>query len=143
MAAPTTATQVAQSSVALIHIWFVSCPGIDSLAGISLVFPGWLMMQVLSAGPLGGGISSDQEGVNGHDRIVCACQENLESEATLPTFIQTHLAAANNRVTVAVGRPFPHETQDHLVISIPTVPAGERASRIAARVRQIADSVSA
>jgi hypothetical protein len=29
------------------------------------------------------------------------------------------------------------------VISVPTVPAGDRASRIAARVRQIAESVSA
>ena len=58
MAAPTIATMVAQSLIALIQIWFVSRLGIDSLAGISLVFPGWMMMQVLSAGSLGGGISS-------------------------------------------------------------------------------------
>jgi Na+-driven multidrug efflux pump len=58
MAVPTTAMVVAQSSVALIQIWYVSRLGIESLAGISLVFPGWTMMQVLSAGSLGGGISS-------------------------------------------------------------------------------------
>jgi hypothetical protein len=86
---------------------------------------------------------SDQEGVSGHDRIVRARQENLESEAPLPMFIQTHLAARDSRVTVAIGRPIPHETQEYVVISIPTVPAEERASRIAARVRQIAESVSA
>jgi len=85
---------------------------------------------------------SDQDGVSGHDRIVRARQENLESDAPLPMFMQTHLAAADNRVTVTVGRPVPHETQEYMVISIPTVPAGERASRIAARVRQIAESVS-
>jgi putative MATE family efflux protein len=58
MAVPTTAMVVAQSSVALIQIWYVSRLGIESLAGISLVFPGWMTMQVLSAGSLGGGISS-------------------------------------------------------------------------------------
>jgi hypothetical protein len=86
---------------------------------------------------------SDQEGVSGHDRIVRARQQNLESDAPLPMFIQTHLAATDDRVTVAVGRPVPHETQEYVVISIPTVPAGDRASRIAARVRQIAESVDA
>jgi hypothetical protein len=55
MAVPTAAMVVAQSSVALIQIWYVSRLGIDSLAGISLVFPGWMMMQVLCAGSLGGG----------------------------------------------------------------------------------------
>jgi putative MATE family efflux protein len=58
MAGPNTAMMVAQSSIALFQIWFVSRLGIASLAGISLVFPGWMMMQVLSTGSLGGGISS-------------------------------------------------------------------------------------
>jgi hypothetical protein len=89
------------------------------------------------------GYASDQDGVNGHDRIVRARQENLESDAPLPMFVQTHLAADDGRVTVSVGRPVPHETQEYVVISIPTIPAGDRASRIAARVRQIADSVGA
>jgi hypothetical protein len=88
---------------------------------------------------------SDQIGVNGHDRIVKARQENLESDAPLPMFIQTHLASDDDRVTVSRGRPIPHETQDYVVISIPTVPAGDpdRASRITSRVRQIAESIGA
>ena len=88
---------------------------------------------------------SDQDGVNGHDRIVRARQENLESDAPLPMFVKTHLSADDNRVTVSRGQPMPHEAQEYVIISIPTVPAGDpdRASRIAARVRQIADSVGA
>ena len=81
--------------------------------------------------------------MNGHDRIVRARQENLESDNPLPMFVGTHLAADDNRVKVSRGRPVPHEAQDYIIISMPTVPAGDRASRIAARVRQIADSVGA
>ena len=86
---------------------------------------------------------SDREGVNGHERIVRARRENLESDAPLPMFVKTHLAADDDRVTVSVGRPIPHEAQDYLVISVPTIPAADRdrATRIAARVRQIAESV--
>jgi hypothetical protein len=87
--------------------------------------------------------ASDQEDVNGHDRIVRARQENLESDDPLPMFWQTHPAMVDNRVTVTRGRPLPHETQEYVIISVPTLPAGDRASRIAARVRQIAESVSA
>jgi len=86
---------------------------------------------------------SDLDGVNGHDRVVRARQENLESDAPLPMFVKTHLAADDDRVTVSVGRPVPHETLEYVIISIPTIPAGDRASRIAATVRQIADSVGA
>jgi hypothetical protein len=86
---------------------------------------------------------SDQDGVNGHDRVVSARKKNLESDAPLPMFVKTHLAADDDRVTVSVGRPVPHEAQEYLVISVPTVPAGQRdrATRIAERVRQIAESV--
>ena len=58
MAAPTVSTMLVRSSMSLIQIWFVSRLGVDPLAGISLVFPGWMLMQALSAGSLGGGISS-------------------------------------------------------------------------------------
>ena len=88
---------------------------------------------------------SDQIGVNGHDRIVKARQENLESDVPLPMFIQTHLAADEHRVTVSRGRPIPHDMQDYVVISIPTVPAGDRdrAARVTATVRRIVESVDA
>ena len=88
---------------------------------------------------------SDQAGVNGHDRVRRARKENLESDAPLPMFVKTHLAADDDRVTVKVGRPVPHETQEYVIISIPTIPsaARDRASRGAERMRRVAVSIDA
>src|SRR5882672_5162375 len=58
LAWPNILVMLAQASVGLIETWFVSRLGIDSLAGMALVFPGFMMMQMLSAGAMGGGISS-------------------------------------------------------------------------------------
>ena len=49
---------LAQASIGLIETWWVSRLGTDALAGMALVFPGFMMMQMLSAGAIGGGISS-------------------------------------------------------------------------------------
>ena len=49
---------LAQASTGLIETWWVSRLGIDALTGMALVFPGFMMMQMLSAGAMGGGISS-------------------------------------------------------------------------------------
>ncbi len=49
---------VAQSSTGLIETWWVSHLGTDALAGMALVFPGFMMMQMLSGGAMGGGIAS-------------------------------------------------------------------------------------
>lgn len=58
MAWPNMLVMVAQALTGLIETWFVSRLGIDALAGMALVFPGFMMMQMLSAGAVGGGISS-------------------------------------------------------------------------------------
>jgi len=55
LAWPNILVMLAQASVGLIETWFVSRLGIDSLAGMALVFPGFMMMQMLSAGAIGGG----------------------------------------------------------------------------------------
>jgi putative MATE family efflux protein len=49
---------LAQASTGLIETWFVSRLGLSALAGMALVFPGFMMMQMLSGGAMGGGISS-------------------------------------------------------------------------------------
>ena len=49
---------LAQASTGLIETWWVSRLGTDALAGMALVFPVFMMMQMLSAGAMGGGISS-------------------------------------------------------------------------------------
>ena len=58
MAWPNILVMVAQAATGLIETWFVSRLGTDALAGMALVFPGFMMMQMLSAGAVGGGISS-------------------------------------------------------------------------------------
>jgi putative MATE family efflux protein len=58
MAWPNILIMVAQSSTGLIETWFVSQLGTDALAGMALVFPPVMMMTMISAGAMGGGISS-------------------------------------------------------------------------------------
>jgi putative MATE family efflux protein len=58
LAWPNVLVMLAQASIGLIETWWVSHLGIDALAGMALVFPVFMMMQMLSAGAMGGGISS-------------------------------------------------------------------------------------
>jgi putative MATE family efflux protein len=58
MAWPNVVVMVAQSATGLIETWWVGHLGGDALAGMALVFPGFMMMQMLSGGAVGGGISS-------------------------------------------------------------------------------------
>ncbi len=58
LAWPNILVMTAQASTGLIETWWVSRLGTDALAGMALVFPGFMMMQMLSGGAIGGGISS-------------------------------------------------------------------------------------
>ena len=58
LAWPNVLVMVAQASSGLIETWWVSHLGSDALAGMALVFPGYMMMGMLSAGAIGGGIAS-------------------------------------------------------------------------------------
>jgi len=58
LAAPNVLVMAAQASVGLIETYFVGQLGTDALAGVSLVFPAVMLMQMMSAGAMGGGISS-------------------------------------------------------------------------------------
>lgn len=83
---------------------------------------------------------SDLDGVSGHDRIVKAYKDNLEGDEPLPVHTTTHRFADDKRVTVTCGQPVIYETQEYLIISIPTIPAKEtdRAARVAARKKAAA-----
>ena len=72
---------------------------------------------------------SDQDGVNGHDRIVKARRENLESRSPLPIYTKTHRARDDNRVVVTQGQPIAHEDQVYLIISTPILLPGEAPRR--------------
>jgi putative MATE family efflux protein len=58
LAWPNVLVMLAQSSTGLIETWWVAKLGTDALAGMALVFPGVMLMQMMSAGAMGGGISS-------------------------------------------------------------------------------------
>ena len=58
LAWPNILVMLAQASTGLIETWFVARLGADALAAMALVFPGFMMMQMLSGGAIGGGISS-------------------------------------------------------------------------------------
>jgi putative MATE family efflux protein len=58
LAIPNVITTVVQASTGLIETYFIGKLGTDALAGVALVFPGVMLMQMMSAGAMGGGVSS-------------------------------------------------------------------------------------
>ena len=58
LAWPNVLVMLAQASTGLIETWWISRLGTDALAGMALVFPGVMLMQMVSGGAMGGGISS-------------------------------------------------------------------------------------
>ncbi len=55
---PNVLLMMAQAASGLIETWFVGRLGTDALAGMALVFPTVMLMQMMSAGAMGGGIAS-------------------------------------------------------------------------------------
>lgn len=58
MGAPNVLVMLAQAGVGLIETYFVGKLGTDALAGMALVFPVVMFMQMTSSGAMGGGIAS-------------------------------------------------------------------------------------
>src|SRR6266699_2682034 len=55
---PNVLIMLAQAAVGLVETYFVGWLGTDALAGVALVFPLVMLMQMMSAGAMGGGISA-------------------------------------------------------------------------------------
>jgi len=58
MAAPNAAAFVVQALVSMTEVWYVGQLGRASLAAMAFVFPGLMLMQMLSGGALGGAVAS-------------------------------------------------------------------------------------
>ncbi|MBO9172514.1 MATE family efflux transporter, partial [Rhizobium sp. L245/93] len=58
LAWPNVLIMLVQASTGLIETWWLSHLGTDVLAGMALVFPAVMLMQMMSAGAFGGAISS-------------------------------------------------------------------------------------
>lgn len=72
LALPNVIVMAVQASIGLIETYFVAKLGTDALAGISLVFPILMLIQMISAGAMGGGILSAVARALGADRRVDA-----------------------------------------------------------------------
>ena len=74
LAAPNILVMVAQAAVGLIETYFVGKLGTDALAGMALVFPVVMLMQMTSAGAMGGGIASSVARALG-----AGCRDNADA----------------------------------------------------------------
>ena len=100
MAWPNLIVMTAQAATGLIETWWVSKLGTDALAGMALVFPGFMMMQMLSAGAIGGGISSAVARALGANRRADADALVLHS-----LVINAGLGVATSALFLVWGRP--------------------------------------
>jgi putative MATE family efflux protein len=100
LAWPNILVMLAQASTGLIETWWVSRLGTDALAGMALVFPGFMMMQMLSAGAIGGGISSAIARALGGGR-----RDDADALVLHALVINGLLGLAFSVAVVAFGRP--------------------------------------
>lgn len=93
LAVPTTLVLVIQTLVGVAETWFVGFLGTEALAGVALVFPVLMLMQMMANGGIGGGVSSAVAralGAKRHDdaealiwhAVVLACAFGLLFTAT-------------------------------------------------------------
>ena len=58
LGAPNMLVSLVQASIGLIEVYFIGKLGTEALAGVALAFPAVMLMQMMSSGAMGGGISS-------------------------------------------------------------------------------------
>jgi putative MATE family efflux protein len=100
MAWPNVLVMLAQSATGLIETWFVSRLGTEALAGMALVFPCVMLMQMISAGAMGGGISSAIARTLGAGR-----REEADALVLHALLINIALGGFFSMVMLAWGRP--------------------------------------
>jgi len=100
MAWPNVLVMFAQAATGLIETWFVAMLGTDALAGMALVFPGVMLMQMISAGAMGGGISSAIARALGAGR-----REEADALVLHALVIIVALGASFSLIMLAYGRP--------------------------------------
>ena len=100
MAWPNILVMTAQASTGLIETWWVSRLGTDALAGMALVFPGFMMMQMLSAGAIGGGISSAVARALGAGR-----RDDADALVLHAILVNLGLGAVTSALFLLWGRP--------------------------------------
>jgi putative MATE family efflux protein len=100
MAWPNVLVMVAQAATGVIETWFVAKLGTDALAGMALVFPGVMLMQMISAGAMGGGISSAIARALGAGR-----RDQADALVMHALIINIALGLTCSAIMLAFGRP--------------------------------------
>jgi Na+-driven multidrug efflux pump len=100
LAWPNVLVMVAQASTGLIETYFVAKLGTDALAGMALVFPAVMLMQMISAGAMGGGISSAIARALGAGR-----HEDADALVLHAVIINVALGAFFSSLMLAFGEP--------------------------------------
>ncbi len=100
MAWPNMLVMLAQAATGLIETWFVSRLGTDALAGMALAFPGVMLVQMISAGAMGGGIASAIARALGAGR-----RDEANALGLHALVINIALGALFSVVMLAFGRP--------------------------------------
>jgi putative MATE family efflux protein len=100
MAWPNVLVMFAQAATGLVEMWFVAKLGTDALAGMALVFPGVMLIQMISAGAMGGGISSAIARALGAGR-----REEADALVLHALVIIVALGAVFSVLMLAFGRP--------------------------------------
>jgi putative MATE family efflux protein len=98
LAVPNVVMTVVQASTGLIETYFIGKLGTDALAGVALVFPGVMLMQMMSAGAMGGGVSSAIARALGAGR-----REDADATILHALLIATGFAAFFTVAMLAVG----------------------------------------
>ena len=100
MAWPNVLIMFAQAATGLIETYWVGYLGTDALAGMALVFPGVMLMQMFSAGAMGGGISSAIARALGAGR-----REQADALVLHALVINLAIGAAFSVAVLILGRP--------------------------------------
>lgn len=100
MAWPNILIMLAQASTGLIETWWVSHLGTEALAGMALVFPPVMLMQMMSAGAFGGSISSGISRALGGER-----HKDAELIATHAVIVNIFMGLVFTAIMLMFGRP--------------------------------------
>jgi putative MATE family efflux protein len=100
LAAPNLVVSAAQTAVAVADAWYVGFLGVASLAALALVFPVQSLMTMMSAGAMGGGVSSAMARALG-----AGDRERAESIAAHALIIAAGMAALFTIVFALFARP--------------------------------------
>jgi Na+-driven multidrug efflux pump len=103
---PNVLVMLAQTSTGLIETWWVSHLGTEALAGMALVFPVVMLMQMISAGAMGGGISSAVAralGAGQRDEADALVLHSIAVNATLGAFFSVVMLLFGSAIYRALG----------------------------------------